>query len=75
MTVWLPYNPPRPCPPILTAEDVCVYFRINANTPASRNQAVLKLRIEYGLPSAKLGRELIFKLEDVQRVADELFNE
>lgn len=62
MTVYLPTDPPRPAPPILTAEEVCLLCRFEG----SKQMRTLTYYREKGLlPGIKLGRAVRFRLEDV----------
>ena len=56
---WLPTEPPRPCPDILTAEEAAVYLRL----PGAAS--VRKFYRDGRIRGRRIGKHIRFKLSDL----------
>lgn len=67
VTEWLPTDPPRPAPPVMTAEEAGLYLRISSKDA----RRTLKHYRDSGLlRGVHIGREIHYRIEDVRKFLD-----
>lgn len=60
MTTWLPFDPPRQAPPLLTAEETARLFRLDAK---HIDKALLRIRAR-GVKGIRIGNQVLFPLAE-----------
>jgi hypothetical protein len=70
---YLPCDPPRPCPPILTASEAVLFLRLDV---CSKNplRTLEYYRSSGELTGTRLGRAVVYRLEELLRFAEERQN-
>lgn len=70
-TRWLPTDPPRPCPPVLTADEAVIYLRLD-HTGVTKPRRTLEHYRESGrLRGTRLGRCIVYRVEDLDAFIEE----
>ena len=65
-TVWMPTDPPRPAPFVMTAEEVAVLLRLDREGVKEPGRTVLDSYYRAGLlRGRRLGQSVRFRLPDV----------
>jgi len=65
VTHWLPTVPPRPAPPILSAEEAVVLLRIDKSGVKNPEKTLEYYRREFGLPARLVGRNMVYLLDEL----------
>lgn len=60
--VWLPTNPPKPAPGLLTREEVALFLRLGKGAKRTIDHYVASGQLK----AVQIGKALKFRLEDVQ---------
>lgn len=68
-TVWLPTDPPRPCPEILSTEEAMVYLRLPNTKRGVRTMRYYQASGK--LKGFRVGKEIKYRLSELQRFAKE----
>lgn len=69
--VWLPTNPPRLCPDILTAEEAIIYLRLDKSKVNDPNRTLRRYRDEGRLIGCRIGRDIVYRLADLKKFVNE----
>lgn len=64
---WLPTDPPRPCPEILTEEDAAIYLRLD---PATAAYTLKRYRLDGRLQARRVGKSLVYRRTDLDKFVD-----
>lgn len=64
-TVWLPTDPPRPCPDILTGDEAAIFLRLGESKRALRTLGYY--RASGKLKGLRIGKEIKYRLAELQR--------
>lgn len=64
-TIWLPTDPPRPCPPLLTADEAICFLRINRSGNRNPRRTLEYYREQGLLTGIKMGRTIVYPLANV----------
>jgi hypothetical protein len=64
-TVWLPTTPPRPAPPILTAEEAIILLRIDETHVKNPEKTLDYYRNAQALPGRLIGRQVVYLTDEL----------
>jgi len=62
---WLPTDPPRPCPEVLTREEAIVYLRLDKASVKNPERVIDHYRREGRLAGVLIGRRIMFRRVDL----------
>lgn len=65
VTAWLPTNPPRPCPPLLTEDEAVVYLRLDTLGVQRPRRTLKRYRDEGKLVAVPIGNHLFYRQADL----------
>lgn len=68
-TAWLPTDPPRPAPEVMSAEDAALYLGLGNSNKA--RQTLEYYRVQGKLKGTRIGREMKYRLAELQRFVRE----
>lgn len=71
VTVWLPTDPPRPAPELLTGEEAAVYLRVDDMADGGL-ETLRRYRDSGRLKGVQIGRTMKYRLEDLRRFVQEM---
>ena len=63
--VWLPTDPPRPAPPLLTGDEAILLLRVDKARSKNPKRTLRYLRKERGLRGVPIAGTVMYRLESV----------
>lgn len=70
-TVWMPTDPPRQAPYVMTAEDVICLLRIDDLKVKNKRECLDGIRDRFNLQGIRIGKEIRFTLPEVLRAVND----
>ena len=68
--IWLPTDPPRPCPRLLTEEEAVIYLRLDKTKVRNPHRAFAKYRERGLIKGYRVGRSVRYRPEDLEAFID-----
>lgn len=69
LTIWLPTDPPRPCPEVLTEDEAIAYLRLDT-LGIDAVRSLKEYRGDGRLRAVRVGRRLMYRRADLERFLD-----
>jgi hypothetical protein len=68
--IWLPTDPPKPCPRLLTEEEAIIYLRLDKTKVKDPHRTFTKYRERGLIKGYRIGRCVRYRAEDLERFVD-----